>query len=317
MLSLEDFGEQGFLDKVAGWVKTRNPSVKVGIGDDAVVLSGGVVVSSDSYEESVHFSRIYFGPADIGFKSAGATISDLAGMGAEPVCLLVNLFASGDTQLDYVRKIYQGIEEACEPISCEIAGGDTVSSEKLILSCTALGRTRKPILRSGARPGDHLYVSGYPGLSVVGQRIFCMRTRIKDYESAKQRHLRPAPRIQLGLELAGKVSGGLDCSDGISTDAGRLAQASAVQLVIEHQLLPRHPEVARFTSKYGGNWDSLVLNGGEDYELLFTSKQDYPDQLAGVPIHRIGRIEKGEGAFLEIDGELKPLQPRGWDHFSA
>lgn len=315
MSRLEDLGEQGFLEQIAGWVRTKHKAVKVGLGDDALVLADGTVVTSDSYAESLHFSRLYFSPEDIGFKSAGATLSDLAAMGAEPVCLLVNLFAPGDLEVEFARRIYLGMEELTGPLGCEIAGGDTVASDKLILSCTALGKAVNPFLRSGAKPGDRLYISGFPGLSVVGQRVLCLRTKVEGFEQARGRHLRPEPRIELGLALQGRVSACMDVSDGISSDAGRLAKASGVKLIIEHETLLPHPEVLRFIEQYGGHWDSLVLNGGEDFELLFTSSNELAQELAGLPIHRIGRIEEGEGAFLEIEGELKPLQPRGWDHF--
>jgi len=325
MSRLENLGEQGFLEEVAGWVKTKNPAVRVSIGDDALVLTGGIVVTSDSYEEGVHFSNLYFTAEDIGFKSAGAAISDLAAMGAEPICILLNLFAPGDLEVAFLKRVYEGMEAVCSPLTCEIAGGDTVASSKLILSLTALGKTDAPFLRSTASAGDLLYVSGFPGLSAVGQRVLAIRRKLEGFSSAKQRHLRPEPRIDLGIELRGRVSACMDTSDGLSTDAGRLAKASGVKLVIEHQKLPQHPEIARYTEQFSGHWDSLALNGGEDYELLFTAPPELPDRIAGLPIHCIGRIEKveggeegcvtGEGAFLEINGELKSLEPRGFDHF--
>jgi len=315
MSRLEDIGEQGFLDRLPKWLKTRNPRIKVGIGDDALVIADGTVVTSDSYVEGVHFSRRYFSASDIGYKSAAATLSDLAGMGAEPVCLLVNLFAPSGLEVDFVKKLYQGMEEVAGSLGAEIAGGDTVSSDRLILSLTALGRSENPLLRCGARSGDLLYYSGFPGLSAVGQQA--LRKGVEGFPESKARHLRPQPRIALGLALQEKVSACMDVSDGISTDAGRLAKASKVKLVVEHKRLPRHPEVLSFAEGRGSLWDSLVLNGGEDYELLFTAPAELPDRIANLPVHRIGRIEGGEGAFLEIGGELKPLEPRGWDHFNV
>lgn len=318
MLNLEDLGEQGFLGLLADWVVTRNPAVSTGIGDDALVLSNGIVVTSDSYEEGIHFSRHYFSAQDIGFKSAGATLSDLAAMGAEPICLLLNLFAPADLEIAFLEGIYQGIEAVVAPLNCEIAGGDTVASDKLILSLTAVGKALAPLLRSGARPGDLLYLSGFPGLSAVGQQA--LRKGLKGFKESRASHLRPRPRIALGLALVHKASACIDTSDGLSTDANHLAKASKVKLVIEYERLPRHPEVLSFAEGRGS--DSLVLNGGEDYELLFTAPAELPDRIADLPIHRIGRIVggkegcvTGEGAFLEINGELKPLLPLGWDHF--
>jgi len=319
MSKLEDLGEDGFLERLSDWLKVKNPSVRVGIGDDALVLDAGIAVTSDSYEEEIHFSKLYFTADDIGYKVVGATLSDLAAMGAEPVCLLVNLVAPSYLELEFLRELYGGMEAAAGEVGCEIAGGDMVASEKLILCCAALGKVRKPLLRSGALPGDLLYCSGFPGLSAVGRRVLSGRTRIDGFEQAKRRQLRPEPRVRLGQALCGKASACMDVSDGLSTDAGRLARASAVKLIVEHERLPRHPEVVGFAERYGESWDSLVLNGGEDYELLFTAdaSTELPSEIASMPIHRIGRIEEGEGAFLEIQGERKPLLPKGWDHFRA
>ncbi|MEA3311650.1 MAG: thiamine-phosphate kinase, partial [candidate division WOR-3 bacterium] len=221
MSRLEDIGEQGFLDRLPKWLKTRNPRVKVGIGDDALVIADGTVVTSDSYVEGVHFSRLYFSASDIGFKAAAATLSDLAGMGAEPVCLLVNLFAPSGLEVDFAKKLYQGMEEVAGPLGAEIAGGDTVSLDRLILSLTAIGRSENPLLRCGARPGDLLYCSGFPGLSSVGQQA--LRKEAEGFRESKARHLRPQPRIALGLALRGVATACIDTSDGLSTDAGHLA----------------------------------------------------------------------------------------------
>ncbi len=319
MPTFKELGEQGFLDRVGQWTSIRNPRVITGIGDDALVLHNGIVVSSDSYANNLHFSTLYFSPEDIGYKSAGASISDLAAMGAEPICLLVNLFVPPDFDLTFLKRVYEGMEAVCAPLKCEIAGGDTVASDNLILSLTAIGEAKRPFLRSGAVPGDLLYLSGFPGLSTVGQRLLAMRRKLDGFSDAIERHLRPEPRVDLGIKLRAKVSACMDVSDGISTDACRLARSSAVKLIVEHTLLPKHPDLISYIERFGENWDSLVLNGGEDYELLFTAKAStkLPSEMASLSIHRIGRIEKGHGAFLEINGELKPLHPRGWDHFSV
>ncbi|MBD3285739.1 thiamine-phosphate kinase [candidate division WOR-3 bacterium] len=317
MLKLENLGEFGFLDKLSAWIKTRNPRVKVGIGDDALVLTDGTIVSSDAYTEDIHFSQRYFSPEEIGFKTAGATLSDLAAMGAEPVCLLVNLFAPPDIDVEFIRRIYAGVEELTGPLGAEIAGGDTVAAKKITLSYTALGFTDKPILRSTARPGHLLYVSGFPGLSAVGQLILGMLKKKEGFNEARQKHLRPEPRIGLGIRLRDTASACVDLSDGLSTDAVELSKASKVKLIIEYDRLPAHPEVASYTERFDQNWDSLVLNGGEDFELLFTSADELPSEITGMPVHRIGSIEEGEGAFLEIDEDLKPLLSKGYDHFNV
>lgn len=313
MSRLDEIGEEEFLHKLALWLKFHNPKVRVSIGDDALVLRDGTVVTSDSYEERVHFSQDYFSYRDIGCKSAAATLSDIAAMGAEPACLLVNLFCSPNLEVESIKEIYEGIEEVSSTVGAEIAGGDTVASDRLILSLTALGETEKPLLRSGARPGDYLYLSGFPGLSAVGRRI--LSAQMEGFPESRAKHLRPMPRIELGLKLTGLASACIDTSDGLSTDSRHLAAMSGVKLVIEHENLPRHPEVVRFSRESGISLDSLLLDGGEDYELLFTSPRTIPDELDGIPIHRIGRAENGEGTFLEVEGEQRLLPAGGYDHF--
>lgn len=315
MSRLEELGEEGFLSELGSWLRYRNPKVKIGIGDDALVLSDGTVVSSDSYEQGVHFSLEYFSPQDTGAKSAAATLSDLAAMGSEPLCLLVNLFCPADLEVDYLKKIYQGIEEVSSKVGAEIAGGDTVSSDKLILSLTAVGKAEKPLLRSGARSGDLVYVSGFPGLSAVGHRV--LSAKMDGFPESRAKHLRPEPRIGLGRALARRASACIDTSDGLSSDAWRLARMSKVKIVIEHENLPRHAELSLFAGQTGIDLDSLLLDGGEDYELLFTADAsvDFSRTYDDLPLHRIGRVEEGEGVFMEHRGEFRPVIPGGYDHF--
>ncbi len=313
MLNLESLGEDGFLKDLPKWLLHTNRHVRVGIGDDALVLDNGIVVTSDSYEEGVHFSSGYFSPRDIGFKSAGATLSDLAAMGAEPICLLVNLFCSRDLGIDNLKSLYAGMEEVSSSVGAQIAGGDTVASEKLILSLTALGKAPNSLLRSGAKPGDSLYLSGFPGLSAVGHTA--LATASPGFPESKEKHLRPKPRVSLGIELRELASSAIDTSDGISTDAAHLAHSSGIKLIIEQELLPAHPEILLWANGHGTDLSSLMLNGGEDYELLFTSSAGIPSEIAGSRITRIGRIEEGEGVYLEIEKRTQPLPSKGYDHF--
>lgn len=313
MSNLESLGEDGFLKDLPSWLSYKNPHVTTGIGDDALVLDNGIVVTSDSYEEGIHFSSGYFSPYDIGFKSAGATLSDLAAMGAEPICLLVNLFCSRDLGIDNLKSLYAGMEEVSSGAGAQIAGGDTVASEKLILSLTALGKASTPLLRSSAKPGDSLYLSGFPGLSAVGHTA--LATASLGFPESKAKHLKPKPRVSLGIELRELASSAIDTSDGISTDAARLSHSSGIKLVIEQELLPVHPEILLWANEHGTDPFSLMLNGGEDYELLFTSSADVASEIAGSRITRIGRIEEGEGVYLEIEKKTQLLPSKGYDHF--
>lgn len=313
MSRLEDIGEEGFLKALPSWIKHKNLKVKTGIGDDALILENGYVVTSDAYEDGVHFSLNYFSHFDAGYKCAAATLSDIAAMGAEPICLLVNLFCSKALDISELKELYNGMEEVCADVGAQIAGGDTVASEKLILSLTAIGQSSKPLMRSGARAGDLIYLSGYPGLSAVGQHA--LSQGLEGFDEAKKKHLRPKPLIRLGLGISDYANSCIDTSDGLSTDATRLARMSKVKIIIESSLLPLHPEVKKFSLGTGSATDSLILNAGEDYELLFSSPRQLPDEIEDTLVHRIGIAEEGEGLFLEANGTLLPLPAKGYDHF--
>ena len=253
--------------------------VDVGIGDDAAVLAGGFVASTDILVDGVHFDSGRHPIPDIGHRAAAASLSDMAAMGAEPVCLLA---AFGLPEgFDSVRELAAGMADHGVPL----AGGDLSRSEQLLVSVTAIGRAERPVLRSGGRPGDLLVVTGTLGGQAAGGYM-----------------ARVTPRIAEGRALAAVATAMLDLSDGIATDAGRLAAASETGAVVELERLPRAP----------GATIEQAAAGGEDYELLAAVPEGVH---VPVPVTVVGRLT-GDGAVRLLDAEGRERSLRGWDHFA-
>ncbi len=253
--------------------------VTVGIGDDAAVLAGGIVASTDILVDGVHFDGPRLSVRDIGHRAAAASLSDMAAMGAEPLCLLA---AFGLPEgFEDARDLAAGMAEHGVPL----AGGDLSRSAQLLVAVTAIGRAERPVLRSGGRPGDVLVVTGTLGGQAAGGYLD-----------------RVTPRLAEGRALAAVATAMLDLSDGIATDVGRLAAASGTGAVVELERLPRTP---------GASVEQAAA-GGEDYELLAAVPEgtDLP-----VPATVVGRLT-GDGEVLLLDGEGRPRTLRGWDHFA-
>jgi thiamine-monophosphate kinase len=282
-------------------------------GDDAAVI-GEQVWTVDMLVEDVDFTRET--PLRlIARKSLAVNLSDVAAMGARPRFALIACalpeWADADVLLD-------AWSEAAREYDLRIAGGDLSRGEKLTISITAVGETKQPILRSGARVGDRVYVSRPLGGSAAGLQLLQAKTDLDSLpyaqrefaESAIRRHLDPEPEVALGLKLAGIASSCIDISDGLSTDLHHLCDASNAGAEITRERIPVFPGLL----ESGFNVRDCVLHGGEEYALLFTSSLRESELSAKTvrPVYAIGRIVRDRG--VRLDGE--PLAPLGWDHFA-
>ncbi|MGH3073493.1 MAG: thiamine-phosphate kinase [Gaiellales bacterium] len=271
--------EDVLVSAIARAVGEPSGGVVLGIGDDAAVLDDGTVVSTDILVEGVHFELARTTARDVGHRAATANLSDLAAMGARPVALLA---AFGlPPGFDDAAEVAAGMREHGVPV----AGGDLSRAPVLIVSVTALGRSDRPVRRSGGRPGDVLVVTGPLG----GQAAAGYAGRVM-------------PRTDEGCALAAVATAMIDLSDGIATDAARLARASGTGAVIELERLPRGP----------GATVEQAATGGEDYELLAALP---PGTEAPVPVTIVGRLTEG-GDVVIVDSAGVPQQLRGWDHFA-
>lgn len=292
------------------------------IGDDAAVIDGQVF-TTDLMIEDVDFTRAI--PLRlIARKSLAVNLSDLAAMGAAPMYALLSL-GLPPWALDGADEMLIAYAEAAQQHGIEIVGGDFSRAEKLTISVTAIGRVvTRPLLRSGARAGDRVYVSRPIGGSAAGFAL--LEKDVQAYaqrefiESAIRRHVDPEPELALGMALARieEVTSCIDVSDGLSTDLHHLCDASGCGAEIEKERIPVFPDLLAYGAKLGINVKDAVLHGGEEYALLFTSslrESDLSTRL-GRPVYAIGRITKARGVILKDDGVSLPLEPRGWDHFA-
>lgn len=286
-------------------------------GDDAAVV-GDQVITTDMLVEDVDFKRQY--PIDsIARKSVAVNLSDLAAMGATPAFAVVALGAP--KWLDIV-KFMSDAASAAKKYSLEIVGGDLSRSEKLVICVAAVGRVKRPLLRSAAKPGDRIFVSRPLGASSAGLQLLERPPGELSYalreiaESMIARHLDPEPEVALGIALAGieSVNACIDVSDGLSTDLHHICDASGVGAEIERGRIPVFPDLDRAGPPLGIDVRKAVLHGGEEFALIFTSamRESELSERVGRPVYAIGRIVEGSG--VRLDGE--PLAAGGFDHFA-
>jgi thiamine-monophosphate kinase len=307
----------------------RNAAVLTGIGDDCAVLrmsrrSGKPVdtlITTDFSLEGVHFRRDWHSPESIGHRSLARGLSDIAAMGGEPVAAFLSLALPRDVAPGWVSRFISGLTSLAKEYGVTLAGGDTAESPGGILAdIVVVGAVPKgkAVLRSGARPGDRIYVSGELGGS--GAAVWKMR---KEKSSGRRlnsrefpRHFFPDPRIKLGRILREKdmASAMIDTSDGLSTDLAHICAESGVGAEIQEELIPR----ARVGRPLKAVDFELALHGGEDYELLFTAPEskEIPPRIAGTLITLIGHITPGRKIFLkQSNGAKSELKAGGWEHF--
>lgn len=286
-------------------------AVQLGVGDDCAVLSvpegDQLVASVDTMVEGRHFPEAAF-PEDVAYRSIAAAASDLAAMGARPLGMTLALTVP-DTDELWLHSFSEGLGQAVTAFNLPLVGGDTTRGA-LTISVQVFGAVPagQALLRSGARPGDRLCVSGYMGDAAAGLALEQGTTtfELSDVEYLSQRFYRPTPRLTLGESLLGTATACIDISDGLLADVGHLARASGVAVSIESSRVPLSPALRRLRD--GEQALRWALTGGDDYELCFTLPS-----AAALPPHCtvVGQIEAGEG----VDCDLALGAPWGFDHF--
>jgi len=296
--------------------------VLLGVGDDAALLEvppgRALVAAVDTLVEGRHFLPDA-PPESVGHQALAVNLSDLAAMGAEPAWALLSL-SLPESDEAWLQSFAAGFYALAERNGVALVGGDTVRGPRVV-TVTALGFVEPSLAlrRDGARPGDVLFVSGWPGEAGAG--LEAMRNgAVHGGDDALVRRYRYAePRIALGLALRGRASSAMDVSDGLYGDLQKLCKASAVGACLDVGRLPVSGELARRHSRV--DCERFVLFGGDDYELLFTVPADRADGVealapAGLPVHRVGVIEAGAGVRCERDGRVEVLRGGGYDHFA-
>ncbi len=345
-MRLKDLGEDAFLRELQKRLPATDANVVLGIGDDAAILDPPegerLLLATDSLVEGVHFSRKWMPPRFLGRKAVAVNASDIAAMGGEPLYVLLSLGVPRDGEVEALWQLVEGVNERASELDMSLVGGNLASSPIGIFADVAIvGATvsKRALRRTGARPGDGIYLSGRIGASSTGLKLLQQGAVLAPggglivpeslrggpitlSEACIRAHIDPEPRVALGRELNRRrlASAAIDVSDGLALDLHRLCRASAVGARIEESALPISPGLLAWERLWKRDPTLSAVSGGEDYELLFTSrsgaKLDRFRERLDLLVTRIGEITQDERIELVgRDGIARPLSAAGWDHF--
>ncbi|MBM4432880.1 MAG: thiamine-phosphate kinase [Chloroflexi bacterium] len=332
-VKVSELGEFGLVELIAKAINSapENKASKqlvCGIGDDAAAWKGDdttQLATVDSLLQNVHFTLEITPWRELGWKALAINLSDIAAMGGVPRYTLVALAIPGHTEVDDVITLYQGMLELAQKSGVAIIGGDTDNAPTVSITVTVLGnsRGRHLLMRSTAKPGEQIAVTGFLGAAAAGYEMLSKKLQF-DTEAAaalRQAFLKPEPRIAEGELLVKQgIRTAIDVSDGLVSDLKQICKASKVGARIEVERVPVHPAVK---ANFGEMALELALSGGEDYELLFTGSAEAiarVKKVASCPITVIGEIadeKAGEVTVLDNKGNAFNISKAGWEHFIA
>lgn len=334
--SISNLGEFGLIDKITKDIKHYNESTLQGVGDDAAVIKSGdlcQVISTDLLIEGVHFDLAYAPLKHLGYKAVVVNLSDICAMNVIPKQITVSIALSNRFPVEAVEELYAGIKLACKHYKVDLIGGDTTSSMSgLMISVTAIGTSNKEsiVYRSGAQEKDLIVTSGDLGGAYLGLQILerekavymenkDMQPDLHGSEYVLERQLKPEARkdiVEMFKMMKLKPTSMIDISDGLSSELMHLAKASDLGLQIYEEKIPVDPAVMTIADEFNLNGVTCALNGGEDYELLFTIDQKDYDKIKGNPnMTVIGyMLDKNSGtSLITHDAKVIPLTAYGWN----
>lgn len=331
-------GEFGLIEHLTKNFEIKKAGTVLSVGDDAAVVDQfgrQLVLTTELFIEEVHFDLMYTPLKHLGYKIVAASISDVCGMNAQPTQITVSIGISNRFSVEALTELYEGIYAACEHYDIDLIGGDTTATPKgLVLSVTAIGEVApdKFVTRKGAQVGDLICVSGDLGAAYLGLQLLEREKKIflespgvqPDLEDRKYvvgRFLKPEARVDIVDWLAAQEivpTSMMDISDGLSSELFHICKASEVGCVIHEDKIPFNDEMREVAFKFEIDPTACALSGGEDYELLFTVKQDDYDKIRlSEQISVVGYVtEVGEGKkIVTRKGNVHDLQAQGWVHF--
>ena len=316
-----DVSEEELLGAIGKVLSGAGPEVIVGVGDDAAVVARGpgeLVITTDALVEGAHFTRAMTSARDLGYKAVVVNVSDIAAMAASPRYAVCALTLSDQVDAAWTMQLFGGMREACDEYALWLVGGNLAHGQEVSVAVTLTGEVApgRAILRSGARAGDRIVVTGSLGGSAAGLRVCRLRKVWSDDErDAIARHFRPAARVGEAHALARHgACAMIDLSDGLALDLSRMCDASHVGARLLSVDAARH----------GAATADEAMTGGEDYELLAAMPSSSVEAAAedlretfGVPLTDIGEFVQHPGmTIVGPDGRERPVEPGGWDHFA-
>lgn len=337
---INELGEFGLIEQITKNFENKNETTRIGVGDDAAAIDAGkdyLLLSTDMLIEGVHFDLSYMPIEHLGYKSISINVSDIAAMNGNPEQVVVSLGLSNRFSVEAVKKLYEGIRSACKDFKVDLVGGDTTSSPSgLVISVSITGRVEKDkiALRSKVEIGDIICATGdlggaYIGLQVLERekQVFManpdMQPNLKNYPYVAGRQLKPKARMDIIHELAElnvRPKSMIDISDGLASELYHLSKQSNVGFNIYEDKIPIDKQTYDTAVEFNIDPITCAMNGGEDYELLFSISQDDYEKLKNHPdIHFIGyATEKKKGINLITKNQnVVPIKAQGWDHFKV
>lgn len=309
--------EQEVIRRISALLPPAPPEVLVPAGDDCAVLeiAGSTWVAASDMLVSGHHFKDWAAPEDVGHKAVAVNASDVAAMGGTPRFVLTS---GGAPNPETALRCFEGVVKACEAFGVYPLGGDTTRADALTVDVSILGEiATRPVLRSGAKPGDLLAVTGELGAAAAG--LLALERGERGRERLVRKYLRPEPRIEAGRAAAALgASAMIDLSDGLASDLRRLCERSVTGCDVDLGLLPLEEDTESLAESLGYDPFVLAATGGEDYELLVCAPEHVLRELAEtieLPLTVIGELTRGEIAFRRKNEPVENLS--GWDHFAS
>ncbi len=334
---MAELSERALIRMIRDSAVTAAPGLIQGIGDDCAVFgsteAGQWLISTDTLVDQVHFDRQWHPPELLGRKCIAVNLSDIAAMGGRPRFVLLSLCLPPALASEWLQRWLSGALAIMAEQGCILIGGDTVRGRELVISVTVIGEAARDtvVYRSGARPGDTIYVSGLLGSAAAGLALFQKAKQDgtppghwPQWQALLDAHLNPAPQVQLGQRLGGSgcVTSMQDISDGLATDLAHICQESGTGSILYAERLPALPSLDSAATFLGKEKLDLLLKGGEDYQLLFTVHPGREKELEASilntlhhQIYPVGTITEGQGVILEEnDGTRSDITFQGYEH---
>lgn len=336
---IEEIGEFGLINRINSKFNSNRKSTIIGIGDDSALIDNSkslTLITSDMLIEGVHFDLSFFPLKHLGYKSVVVNLSDIYAMNGCPDQIILNIGISSKFSLKAIDEFYDGIKIACDEYSVDLVGGDTTSSiTGMVISCTAIGTVLKKniSLRSGAKENDVLCVSGDLGRSFLGlkilqreKRVFLnnpeMQPKLNSYKNIIEKQLRPVARVDIiNILKENKIipSSMIDISDGLASEILHLSEASNLGVKIFEEKLPILEETKLVAKEFDLNFSNCALNGGEEYELLFSITPNEYELIKknNIDIKPIGYFTKDKSKKIVLSNDKEDeLKSFGWKHFN-
>ena len=313
-MKIKEIGEFGLIDRITK--KSKKKDVLIGIGDDAAVVKtkkGLEILTTDCLVEGDHFKKDWFTPPQIGMKAIEINVSDVAAMGGIPKYVLVSLCLPEDIDVDFVEDMYKGMWKTCGKYNIEIIGGNMTHSKQIIISISLTGEVSKKnlLLRSGAKIGDYIFISGPIGNGRAGLRVF--QENLENFDQVKKKYLEPKARFDFALKIAPYVNSMIDISDGLALEINHICEKSKCGAVIYKEKIPINDDVRITARALNEDEYNYALFGGEDFELVYTVSRENIGKVEGFIV---GEITKEKDIFLKSFRGKEKIEKNGYNHFS-